>query len=191
MRSPWPALALLAACSPGVPTSPTQPPRPEPPGLALPGACVDPRADARARFGADAADGELRVERAVDLDDDGRLDPFVAHPSFCGTGGCVWQLYVERGACAHWVGSLFGIWPLPRTARSHALFELEIAARNGCAGAARTESRASFDGMRYVVTSARECHCPDPAKAPASDDDTPEPDGVCDAWAPVESASSP
>lgn len=191
MRPPWPALALIAACSPGVPASRTEPPRPEAPGLVLPGACVDPGADARARFGADAAEGEMRVERAVDLDEDGVLDPFVAHPSFCGTGGCVWHLYVERGACAHWVGALFGIWPLPRAGRSHGLFELEIAARKGCAGAARSESRASFDGVRYIVTSARECHCPDPDKAPSSDDDTPEPSGTCDDWAPIEGTPTP
>ncbi len=191
MRPPWPALALLVACSPGVPASRREPPRPEPPGLALPGVCADPAADARARFGPDAAEGELRLERAVDLDGDGVLDPFVAHPSFCGTGGCVWQLYVERGACAHWVGSLFGIWPLPRTARSHGLVELEIAARKGCAGASRTEARATFDGARYAVTSARECHCPESGRAPLTDDDAPEPEGTCDEWAPIEGAPSP
>lgn len=176
---------LCAGCSPAArgPTAPERAPIAAEGGL--PGACVEPTADGRRRLGADASDGELRVERTVDLDGDGVADPFVAHASFCGSSGCVWQLYVARGGCAHWVGELYGIWPLPREDRSHGLADLEVAARNGCAGAARTESRASFDGVRYGITTTRECHCPAAGADPATDDDTVDPEAACDPWAPA------
>lgn len=176
--------ATVAGCPRSAPIAAPDRPISAPDARALPGTCVEPEADARRRLGADAHDGELRVERVVDLDGDGVPDPFVAHPSFCGSGGCVWQLYVSRGGCAHWVGDLFGIWPLPRDGRTQGLADLEVAARNGCAGAARTESRASFDGARYAVTATRECHCPTVAD-PATDDDAPDPEAACDPWSPA------
>jgi hypothetical protein len=185
------ACAGLVACSPAATHEATRT-TPEPEmtsAVAVPGACVDPSRDARRRFGTDASDGDMRVERTIDLDEDGTPDPFVAHPTFCGTGGCLWQLYVARGGCAHWVGELFGIWPLPSDARDHGLVDLEIAARKGCAGAERTESRARFDGTRYEISAARECHCLELDGTPG--DDPPPSDAACDAWLPVTTATAP
>jgi hypothetical protein len=136
---------------------------------------VDPAADARASFGPDADEGGLRVERALDLDGDGVLDPFVTHASFCGTGGCDFRLYVARGACAHRVGAMFGSTPAARSERSNGLIELENAARNGCGGLARTEARARFDGTEYVVYEQRTCSCPDEGQT----------DTECESWKPV------
>jgi hypothetical protein len=188
------ALAASTAGCPRAPSRATSTPHLEAPSdgdrALLPGACVEPTTDARRRLGEDARDGELRVEQVLDLDADGVPDPFVAHPSFCGSGGCVWQLYVSRGGCAHWVGELFGIWPLPGQGRTLGLTDLEVAARNGCAGAARTESRASFDGARYAVTATRECHCPSVVADPATEDDTPDPEASCDPWSPASPSPS-
>ncbi len=183
-------LATIAACSRSAPRARAEAPRPEA-ADALGGPCVDPATDARRRLGSDAADGELRVERVVDLDGDGVDDPFVAHPAFCGTGGCQWQLYVARGACARWVGELFAIWPLPGSSKSHGLMDLDLAVRKGCAGAARTESRARFDGSRYVVTETRECHCPEPAPEGSQGDESEPSEGSCDDWTPLEQPAPP
>src|SRR4051812_16069782 len=118
--------------------------------VVLPGACVDPVADARARMGGDAdADG---VKRAViDLDVDGAPDVMVSHESFCGTGGCSWQLYVLRGACGHYVGELFAVLPIADSTKHLGLADLEVTVRNGCAGLARTELHTHFDGKEYVA----------------------------------------
>ena len=78
---------------------------------ALPGRCVDAVADARRRLGKDAAGEGMRVD-SIDLDLDGSPDPILTHESFCGTGGCSWPLYVARGACAYFVGSMFTVWPV-------------------------------------------------------------------------------
>jgi hypothetical protein len=143
----------------------------------MPGPCVDPGADARRRLGPDA-DGELRVERSVDLDGDGRPDPLVTQASFCGTGGCTWHLYVGRGACAHHVGEVFGMLPLPRPVVSQGLIELEIATRDGCGGMARTESRLRFDGQTYMPYTTRKCLCP------TGDEGSEDPERWCERWAP-------
>lgn len=149
-----------------------------PPASSLPGPCVDPIEDAARIFGSDADREGMRVERTVDLDGDGELDPFVTHTSFCGTGGCNWQIYVARGTCAHHVGELFGVLPIARSARRHGLVELEITERNGCAGMARTEVRARFDGTSYAAYLSRTCRCPDEA-----DDDAPvDPERFCETW---------
>jgi hypothetical protein len=158
-------------------------PVPRPPAkLALPGPCVDPIHDALDRLGPDADREGLREEQSVDLDGDGQADRFLTHGSFCGTGGCTWHLYVTRGTCAHYVGELFGALPIVRVRPDKGLVELEIAARTGCAGMARTETRARFDGRVYVPHAARKCRCPEP-----SDETSPEPDpeALCEAWSPV------
>lgn len=147
--------------------------------LALPGACVDPTADALARLGPDTDQEGARTERTVDLDGDGTLDPMVTHGSFCGAGGCSWQLYVARGACAHHVGELFGLLPTARADVTSGLVDVEIAARDGCGGMARTESRARFDGHTYVVAETRKCRCPEPSEDPTEDAD---PDKWCEPW---------
>ena len=144
---------------------------------ALPGPCVDPVRDARRRLGSDADAAGVRVD-ALDLDDDGTPDPIVTHESFCGTGGCDWQLYVARGACAHFVGSMFTVWPLPQSRAHHGLVDLLAVVRNGCAGAARTEQETSFDGTRYVVVRQRSCRCPEPSDHPGEVD----PDASCGEW---------
>ncbi len=159
MRGPLGAILLLVACSPA-PRIPVPEPKKEK-KLALPGPCVDPEVDTRIRLGPDARDGVLRVERMVDLDGDGVTDPYVTHEVFCGTGGCRWQLYVERGTCGHHVGELFGMTPLPISeARDHGLLKLGVTVRQGCAGLARFETRVRFDGTRYLPFESRACTCP-------------------------------
>lgn len=106
----------------------------------------------------------------------------VTHGSFCGTGGCSWQLYVARGDCAHHVGELFGLIPTARGEVTGGLVELEIAARDGCGGMARTELRVRFDGRAYVASETRKCRCPEPSGEATDDSD---PDQWCDAWRPA------
>lgn len=172
MRAPWVAQlgvsigvslgVSLAASSGGVACGPPRVPPPGPTKVALPGPCVDPLVDARARLGPDAHDGPLRVERMVDLDGDGTTDPYVTHEVFCGTGGCRWQVYVQREGCAHHVGELFGMAPLPlEEVHTHGLRALTLVWRAGCAGLARDETRVRFDGVRYVPFARRKCTCPE------------------------------
>lgn len=176
---------LVAAAAPacGPPTSTSThgtslpPPKPKPPKLELPGSCVDPERDARTRLGTDAQGDGLRVERNVDLDDDGVVDPFVTHEVFCGTGGCDWHLYVQRGACAHHVGELFVVLPLATKTKRFGLVDLTGTVRKGCAGMARTDVVASFDGARYRVVRERKCDCPD-----EDHPGVPDPDTSCEDW---------
>jgi hypothetical protein len=149
--------------------------------LRLPGACVDPTSDAISRLGPDADTDGIRAE-TIDLDGDGKADPMVTHISFCATGGCTWQLYVGRGACAHHVGELFGLLPIARTDSAFGLFELEITEREGCGGLARKELRVRFDGSLYTSYLARRCRCPE-AEDDASDDEDPE--KWCGPWRPA------
>lgn len=149
---------------------------------AMPGACVDPAKDAVSRFGPDADAAGVQTEVDTDLDGDGRADPMITHPSFCGTGGCTWQLYVARGACAHFVGELFGMLPSVRDSATNGLVELQISARNGCGGMARTETRARFNGQTYAASEVRNCRCPEPSEEVTDDTD---PDKWCEPWRPV------
>jgi hypothetical protein len=175
-------LVLLVSCGPAR-TTPVEKPKPRPrPVLAMPGACVDPINDALDRLGPDADREGLRVEGSIDLDRDGHGDAFITHGAFCGTGGCTWHLYVTRGTCAHYVGELFGVLPLARPNAVAGLVELEIAAKTGCAGMARTETRARFDGKAYVPYSMRKCRCPDEG----GEADIPDPEKLCEPWRPAE-----
>ena len=179
----WIALGVwLMACGPGADASGSRPAS-APPLRAhdapLPGPCVDPVPDAGARLGSDADLAGMRVDRSFDLDADGVPDPFVTHPIFCGTGGCDWNLYVQRGACAHHVGRVFAVLPLPQTLRHRGLVDLLGAARNGCAGLARTESLLVFDGDHYRIARERRCGCPSPDRPGA-----PDPDALCEQWRP-------
>ena len=145
----------------------------------LHGSCVDPQKDARLRLGPDAQGEGLRVERTSDLDDDGVLDPFVTHEVFCGTGGCDWHLYVARGPCAYHVGEIFTMLPLTLSSKRLGLFDLTGTIRNGCAGMARTDFVATFDGARYGVVRERTCTCPD-----VDEGASPDPDATCEDWHP-------
>lgn len=175
-------MAIGAACGPSVvsSTSTTASAAKSAPSarVALPGACVDPLADARRRLGADADEKGVRVE-PLDLDLDGVADAMLTHEAFCGTGGCKWELYVRRDACAHWVGELFAVLPLSQPGRHHGLVDLSAVVRNGCAGMARAELRVRFDGSTYVVDRMRTCRCPDDDDRVGDDVD---PDRDCDAW---------
>jgi hypothetical protein len=77
--------------------------------------CVDAREDAEKRLFAGEkmkslyADAELVVQREIDLDGDGALDPFVTSTVSCGSGGCDWVIYVEHATgCARYVGQFWG-----------------------------------------------------------------------------------
>jgi hypothetical protein len=149
--------------------------------IALPGPCVDPIRDARARFGADADAAGVK-SASIDLDVDGTPDTMISHESFCGTGGCAWHLYVVRGACGHHVGELFAVLPIAEPSSRHlGLVDLDVTVRNGCAGLARTEERARFDGEEYVADRTRTCRCPDDDDDGHLGDD-PDPDRYCDDW---------
>lgn len=149
----------------------------------LPGPCVDPIRDARARLGVDA-DAEGVKREAIDLDFDGVPDAMITHESFCGTGGCAWHLYVVRGACGHHVGEVFAVLPIAEPTRHLGLVDLKVTVRNGCAGMARTEERARFDGKEYVADRLRTCRCPDddPDVHPGGDPEDVDPDRYCDDW---------
>lgn len=172
------AVALLLACGPARPLAIEKPaPKPKP-VIALPGACVDPVNDALDRLGPDADREGIRVERTLDLDADGHVDPFVTESAFCGTGGCTWHVYVSRGACAHYVGEMFGVLPVAGLEAHGGLIDLEIGAKTGCGGMARTETRARFDGKFYVPYSMRKCRCPDEG----DDAKVPDPEALCEPW---------
>jgi hypothetical protein len=176
---------LLAGCGSARPIS-TEKPRPRPkPVLALPGTCVDPVNDALDRLGPDADREGLREERSVDLDGDGNHDALITHGAFCGTGGCTWHVYVTRGTCGHYVGELFGMLPLARPTVVKGLVELEVVARTGCAGMARTETRARFDGTAYLAYSVRKCRCPEEADEAIPE---PDPEKLCEPWRAVSSS---
>lgn len=181
------SFALAAACGPPTSTSthgttyfPAKTSSTSTPKL--PGSCIDPEHDARTRLGSDAQGEGLRVERRVDLDEDGIADPFVTHEVFCGTGGCDWHLYVQRGTCAYHVGEMFAVLPLSisEKAKSLGLLDLTGTIRNGCTGVARTEVVASFDGARYRIVRERTCTCPKEDEAKDATDF----DATCEDWHP-------
>lgn len=176
--------ALLVVGCTTAPPAPVTPARARPtprPALVLPGDCVNPTEDAVERLGPDASGEAARVEREVDLDADGTPDQMVTHTSFCGTGGCNWHVYVMRGACGHHVGELFGLLPIARATATNGLSELELTVRSGCAGMARTELRARFDGAQYSPYETRTCRCPEPGEEGASEIET-DPERWCDEW---------
>ncbi len=180
---------LLAVALTGCPRAIVQSPHADPPkhaadtpAVLAPGPCLEPVSEARRRLGSDADAAGVKLDRSVDLDGDGAFDVAVTHQSFCGTGGCVWHLFLARGTCGHWVGEMFGVTPVPRTASSHGLVELEIATRDGCGGLARTEARARFDGRAYSTYSQRRCRCPTESTGP---------DDVCSEWSEGADAGPP
>jgi hypothetical protein len=190
MRRALVALAPLVAACPSTATTP-QATSGAPGAAPLAGPCVDVRADALRRYGPDADASRLSIEAEVDLDGDGVADPFVSDPSFCGTGGCTWELYLARGGCGVHLLEVFAVFPTALKTRHHGLADLAVTIKNGCAGLARTELVLSFDGARYVPVRQRDCTCP------ALDDDgagtaaPPSPDATCSAWGPAHAMETP
>ncbi len=164
------ALCILAlsAC-----TS-TSPPPPHPAQNKPPSApCLLAVDDALARL---SAPDEALTHADLDLDGDGLLDPIVTHPSSCGSGGCTWELYLSHGTCARHVGELFGVKPRQLPHVHDGLVEIAIDQRDGCAGMARVEVRAWFDGASYVAHEMRTCDCPERPDASSA------PDANCEEW---------
>ncbi|MFI5300725.1 MAG: hypothetical protein ACHREM_21800, partial [Polyangiales bacterium] len=156
------------------------------------GPCVDVRTDALRRLGPDADASRLSIEAPFDLDGDGHADAYVSDPSFCGTGGCTWELYVSRGACGIHVLEVFAVYPTAASTHSHGLADLGVTMKNGCAGLARTELTLSFDGTRYVPVRQRDCECPALVDDNGATVDPPtNPDATCSAWGPARMKALP
>ncbi|MFO0745493.1 MAG: hypothetical protein U1F43_07455 [Myxococcota bacterium] len=159
------ACAGLAACA----SAPT----PTASGAAA--RCVDPDADAIERFAQLASVEAVDRESGFDLDRDGVPDIAVYAPELCGTGGCVYELYVMPQAsgttCARWVGTVEAgdlVDALEREAG--APFPSFVATWSyGCCE--MEETRHVYDGHQYRETEARQCQ-----RSVEDDSDT------CEAW---------
>jgi hypothetical protein len=181
---------VVSACAPSTVAQATIAPR----EAAAPtfGPCVDVRADALRRLGPDADVARLSIETPFDLDGDGVPDAYVSDPSFCGTGGCTWELYLARGTCGIHVLQVFAVYPTPAKTRSHGLADLGVTIKNGCAGLARTELTLAYDGARYVAVRERDCDCPTLVDDNGATVDPPlSPDATCSAWGPATSKETP
>lgn len=140
-------------------------------GVALPGACVEPMADATSRLGAmgiDPGAGTFEVSPLEDLDGDSLTDTKV----FFGLGIEEHSLlYVKRGPCGHFVGDATGAVRIEQT-RTKGLRDLVVAESADCEGSRCGCEPGSavlvFDGTAYVadparVKPSRATDCPDDA----------------------------
>jgi alpha-tubulin suppressor-like RCC1 family protein len=113
----------------------------------LQGPCVDPQAHARAHY-PEARQDDRFLGIDIDLDGDGTPDRVVSG------GASVWQvtylLYVQRGDCAYFVGSVPAS-ESPRTLRQkhHGLFDLHTADERRAHGFSYCDTVWHFDGTRY------------------------------------------
>jgi hypothetical protein len=137
----------------------------------LPGSCVDPWTDALERFAAldpsiDPMDQRALVRRdrlfepeecTIDLDGDGRDDMALGHAFFGGSGGHEWNLYVMRGNCGHWVGTVDSLAIDTLTTSHNELRDLSLTVQAGTCH--WWEHRARFSGHRYRLVFERECRC--------------------------------
>ncbi len=115
--------------------------------------CVEPYADATARLLRFNAEGKpaprLFAEAFVDLDRDGQKDEFIADQDGCGTGGCVYYVYLKRKNCSEFAGQIEGKGVTAPGAMSHGLLDLRYVWGLGCCE--KYEQIARFDGRRYRV----------------------------------------
>lgn len=130
--------------------------RPASPQLAMPGACVDPLADATARL--KTADAEIDPPSAnpcPDLDGDGVADQVVTGGPISGynENGLV---YVMRGGCGHYVGNItttISELPMP-VVRHHTLADIKVPEVSACEGSQCGCEPGwrwfRFDGKAYV-----------------------------------------
>jgi hypothetical protein len=145
-----------------VDAGPAQPAKAGP--VQLPGACVDPVADAKVRA---TGPGPV-VAMEPDLDGDGTKDKIVA---FTSTGpASTFVAYVMRGKCGHFVGVLKAGTLEPQKSRSRGLSDLNAhvpcAAPKTC-NCTTQDFTAKFDGRAYLAGVAREELVPCPPDAGA------------------------
>jgi hypothetical protein len=126
--------------------------------LKVPGACVDPKADATKRAkpflaGTSATLDEMLGETTpMDLDGDGTKDRIFA----VGLATTAAQfVYVMRGACGHYVGDLGGAAVKPLPTKHDGLPDLAAEDTSHCEGAQGPckpkTSRLVFDGTEYKL----------------------------------------
>lgn len=162
-------VVVLLGCGGSAPVPPANTAQPVA-GVALPGACVDPKADAKPRLeamGVDPSVGDFELHPLEDLDGDGQADTKV----FFGLGIEEHSmLYVMRGPCGYFVGDVPGSFTIAKT-RTKGLADLAASESVNCEGARcgcePGSSVLRFDGKAYVVDPARvkpsrELDCPDP-----------------------------
>ena len=117
--------------------------------------CVDVTPDATRRL---AQSGEVqRVDKTdgLDLDRDGTPDWWLRDDSQCGTGGCLYEVYLARGACGVWVGELDYFHDRLVPEADGAFPPLRSEWRDGCC--TRIDARDEYDGAAYTRTAEREC----------------------------------
>jgi len=112
----------------------------------MPGACVDPMADAKSH----ASGAGPTIASTPDLDGDGKPDKLLA---FSGSGVAKsFTAYVMRGTCGHFVGTLNAATLTPAKSKSHGLDDLAgfIPCANGkhC-NCTTQEFTARFNGKAY------------------------------------------
>lgn len=168
MRALW--LLVLIGCGGGDAHRGTPPNlgRPAP----LPGACVDPAADAAKRLAgtdAGAPDGDTpHPTTLADLDSDGTADRAFSAGSPAITRTAV---YVMRGACGHYVGDVVAPPQAPAGERpTNGLLDLTVLDGQHCEGARcgcePTRRVFRFDGTEYredkaATVEGHEKPCPD------------------------------
>jgi hypothetical protein len=160
---------VLLGCGGSAPAPIANTPKPVAAG-ALPGACVDPKVDAKSRLvalGIDPEVGDFELHPLEDLDGDSLTDTKV----FYGLGIEEHaMLYVKRGSCGYFVGDVRGSFAIQKT-RTKGLADLAVSESVNCEGARcgcePGSSVLRFDGTAYVadparVKPSRELDCPPP-----------------------------
>lgn len=131
--------------------------------MALVGACVEPVADATKRL---AEPDGLAASAAPDLDGDGTPD--IAVPAGMGVITHTF-LYVQRGACGHFVGDVGGP-PQARATRTQGMSDLVVPEVSNCEGARcgcePGEHHFLFDGTTYKLD---EAHSKQSVEKPCAD----------------------
>jgi hypothetical protein len=100
--------------------------------------------------------GAAEITQRLDFDGDGHNDAAVTFPSEGGSGGGDQRLFILFGACAHYVGKLFGreLVPLQRDADGNLMLEVEAYA--GSTDWLEQHAKLNAHGM-YSIFEERHC----------------------------------
>jgi hypothetical protein len=133
-------------------------------GSKMPGDCVDPVSDGDHHDSTKPFDKHVQLDvRDEDLDGDGVIDVFVKPGWSCGES-CIRSVYIQRGTCAHYVGSFpsmdnFG----SAETKSNGLKDIltrprrmEDDGQTHC-----YQVLLKFNGTEYKEAKRRECECKD------------------------------
>ena len=94
-------------------------------------------------------------EKKFDLNGDGRKDVLVTHRGACGSGGCVWTLYVSKDGCYREICQIDGGIDKVLRPSSHGLRNIKASRSFG--SDTNGEKKLRFDGKMYKVFKERSC----------------------------------